>query len=88
MKSKMLRIGINGFGRIGRSLVRVNLLNSDFNIVLINDIDPNIENHAYLLEYDSIYGRLNDNSIKPDRHDQRRGRSPWNLPLCKPLTPT
>ena len=59
----MLRIGINGFGRIGRSLLRVNMINNDFDVVLINDIDPSIENHAYLLEFDSIYGRINDDCI-------------------------
>ena len=54
----MLTIGINGFGRIGRAIYRINELTPMFNIALINDIDPLIENHAYLLNYDSIYGPL------------------------------
>jgi len=54
----MIRIGINGFGRIGRAIFRINEINSLFKVVAINDIDPNVENHAYLLKYDTIYGKF------------------------------
>ncbi|RQW00808.1 aldehyde dehydrogenase [bacterium] len=54
----MLRIGINGFGRIGRAIFRINAKYPRFRVVAINDLDPNLENHAYLLKYDSIYGRF------------------------------
>ncbi len=59
----MLRVGINGFGRIGRAIFRINMEKKLFNVVAINDVNPSIDNMAYLLKYDSIYGRL-ANSIK------------------------
>ena len=54
----MLKVGINGFGRIGRAIFRINAKYPRFRVVAINDLDPNLENHAYLLKYDSIYGRF------------------------------
>ena len=54
----MLKVGINGFGRIGRTIFRINEYNPVFEITAINDIDPLIENHAYLANYDSVYGPL------------------------------
>ena len=54
----MLKVGINGFGRIGRAIFRINHERSRFQVVCINDIDPNSENHAYLLKFDSVYGRF------------------------------
>ena len=53
-----MKVGINGFGRIGRAIFRINESNPVFEITAVNDIDPLIENHAYLLNYDSIYGTL------------------------------
>ena len=58
------RIGINGFGRIGRAIARQALGRSDVHLVAINDLDPDIGNHLYLLEFDSIYGRLFDLDIQ------------------------
>ena len=54
----MTRIGINGFGRIGRNYLRAALAqNSDLEIVAVNDLsDP--AGLAHLLKYDSITGRL------------------------------
>lgn len=54
-----MKIGINGFGRIGRALFRINEVDSAYQVVAINDIDPNVENHAYLLKYDTVYGKFN-----------------------------
>jgi len=56
----MIKVGINGFGRIGRAIFRVNLLKKYFDIVAINDINPNIDNIAYQLNYDTLYGPLDD----------------------------
>jgi glyceraldehyde 3-phosphate dehydrogenase len=51
-----LKIAINGFGRIGRALLRILMREGDdFDIVLINDIEP-LQTCAYLFQYDSIYG--------------------------------
>ena len=53
-----MRIGINGFGRIGRSIFRINELQGAFDLVVINDINPDNHNLAYLAEYDTTYGRF------------------------------
>ncbi len=55
MKQKT-RIAINGFGRIGRAFFRLSYEHPDFEVVAINDLG-NIDNLAYLLEYDTTYGR-------------------------------
>ena len=62
------RIGINGFGRIGRAFVRRCLEQHDLEVVAINDL-TDARTLAHLLEFDSTYGRLQatvgytDNSI-------------------------
>ncbi len=62
---KKLNIGINGFGRIGRIIARINELNKNFNLVFINDKNSNIKNLAYLFKYDSTYGIFEGN-VKAD----------------------
>ena len=52
-----IRIGINGFGRIGRLVFRSAINNDDFNIISINDL-LDINHLAYLLKYDSVHGRF------------------------------
>ena len=59
----MLKIGINGFGRIGRAIFRILQNEEELEVVVINDIDPLIDNHIYLVNYDSIYGSLT-NKVK------------------------
>ncbi len=51
-----MRIAINGFGRIGRIFFRIAFDHPDWEIVAINDLSD-IENLAYLLKYDTVYGR-------------------------------
>src|SRR5918996_438286 len=51
-----VRVGINGFGRIGRNFLRC-ALERDIKVVGINDIAP-VETLAHLLAYDSTYGPL------------------------------
>jgi glyceraldehyde 3-phosphate dehydrogenase len=53
-----IRIAINGFGRIGRSIARINERHKNFDLVLINDINPYVDNLAYLFKYDSTYGKF------------------------------
>lgn len=62
---KDLRIGINGFGRIGRSITRILLARQRHKVVQINDLNPDSANMAYLLKYDTTYGRL-EQSITAD----------------------
>jgi glyceraldehyde 3-phosphate dehydrogenase len=53
---KKIKVAINGFGRIGRAFLKLAANNSSIEVVAINDLgDP--ENLAYLLKYDSVYGR-------------------------------
>lgn len=52
----MKRIVINGFGRIGRAALKIISETSDLELVGINDL-MSIENAAYLLKYDSVYGK-------------------------------
>jgi glyceraldehyde 3-phosphate dehydrogenase len=57
-----IRVGINGFGRIGRlvfrALVEQGLLGKSLDVVAVNDLVP-ADNLAYLLKYDSTQGRFN-----------------------------
>ena len=56
MTDRPVRLAINGFGRIGRTLLRILMQNSnEFELVLINDIEP-LETCAYLFQYDSVFG--------------------------------
>lgn len=52
----MAKVAINGFGRIGRTFFRMAMEHPDFDVVAINDLGD-IENLAYLLQYDTAYGR-------------------------------
>lgn len=52
----MTRVAINGFGRIGRTFFKMAIDNPNFEIVAINDLGS-LENLAYLLRYDTAYGR-------------------------------
>ena len=57
----MIRVGINGFGRIGRLVLRSSLEKLDRNIkvVAINDIG-NINQNAHLFKYDTVHGKINE----------------------------
>ena len=63
----MKRIAINGFGRIGRASLKVIMDTPDLEIVAVNDL-MTLENAAYLLTYDSIYGKYNGSVIMEDNH--------------------
>ena len=54
-----IKVGINGFGRIGRITFRIILERDDMEVVAINDL-LTIDQLAYLLKYDSVHGKLND----------------------------
>ena len=53
-----IKIGINGFGRIGRMVLRASLQRDDVQIVAINDL-LDVEHMEYLLKYDSVHGKIN-----------------------------
>lgn len=86
----MTTIALNGFGRIGRLLFRFLLASPDITIAAINDLGD-IENLAYLLQYDSVYGRLADHVMVEDGNLVIGGKkipvfqekNPENLPWKK-----
>ena len=63
-----VRVGINGFGRIGRNVLRaiVEARRNDIEVVGINDLAP-VETNAHLLRFDSVHGRFpGEVSVKSD----------------------
>ncbi len=52
----MIKIGINGFGRIGRIAFRIASQNKNIEVVAVNDL-LDVDHLAYLLEYDSVHGK-------------------------------
>ena len=53
----MIKVGINGFGRIGRMVFRAAAQRNDIQIVGINDL-LDVDYLAYMLQYDSVHGRF------------------------------
>jgi glyceraldehyde 3-phosphate dehydrogenase len=58
----MAKVAINGFGRIGRAAFKIILDTPELELVGVNDIMP-LDNLAYLLKYDTVYGRY-EKSVK------------------------
>ncbi len=87
--SKKLRIAVNGFGRIGRNVVRAVFESgrTDIDIVAINDLGP-VETNAHLMRYDSVHGAFpREVTVSGDRiHVGKESfkvlaeRDPKNLP--------
>ncbi|UMA66089.1 type I glyceraldehyde-3-phosphate dehydrogenase [Roseivivax marinus] len=83
------KVAINGFGRIGRNVLRsiVESGRTDIEVVAINDLGP-VETNAHLLQYDSVHGRFpHPVSVEGDAIDVGRGpikvtaiRDPKELP--------
>ncbi|MGM1056599.1 MAG: type I glyceraldehyde-3-phosphate dehydrogenase [Bacteroidota bacterium] len=61
------KIGINGFGRIGRIAFRIAMENKDVEVVGVNDL-LDVEHLAYLLKYDSVHGKFNGTVEVKDGH--------------------
>jgi len=84
-----VRVGINGFGRIGRNILRAIIENnrSDISVVAINDLGP-VKTNAHLLKFDTVHGRFpNKISTTKDTIDVGTGpirvtakRNPAELP--------
>ena len=53
----MIKVGINGFGRIGRMVFRASVTRDDMEVVAINDL-LEVDYLAYMLQYDSVHGRF------------------------------
>ncbi len=71
----MIKIGINGFGRIGRLVLRASLKYDNLKIVAINDPFIDINYMAYMLRFDSVHGRFDgdisveDNKLIINEHE-------------------
>ncbi len=85
-----MKIGINGFGRIGRNVYRAAFRRSDVEIVAVNDL-TSAETLAMLLQYDSVHGRFPE-EVRADGGDLIAGdrrvkvfseRDPGNLPWAQ-----
>ena len=84
-----VRVAINGFGRIGRNVLRAIIESgrTDIEVVAINDLGP-VETNAHLLRFDSVHGRFpHEVKVDGDTIDVGRGpikvtaeRDPANLP--------
>lgn len=60
-----IRIGINGFGRIGRCIFRTLINDPNVEVIAVNDLVPP-DNLAYLLRYDTVHGKINDEITSDD----------------------
>ena len=84
-----IKVAINGFGRIGRNILRgiIESGRTDIEVVAINDLGP-VETNAHLLQYDSVHGKFPATvSVDGDTIDVGRGpikvtaiRDPKDLP--------
>ncbi len=82
-----IKVGINGFGRIGRNVLRTALGDSDIDFVAVNDL-TDTKTLAHLLKYDSVLGNLDDdisatgNTIKVNNDEFRvfSERDPAKIP--------
>ena len=54
-----IKLGINGFGRIGRLVMRASLERENVDVLAVNDPFIDLEYMKYMLTYDSIHGKLN-----------------------------
>ncbi|WRX20673.1 Glyceraldehyde 3-phosphate dehydrogenase [Theobroma cacao] len=59
-----IKIGINGFGRIGRLVARVALQSDDIELVAVNDPFISIEYMIYMFKYDSVHGQWKNHELK------------------------
>lgn len=83
----MTKVGINGFGRIGRMVLRQSLGNPDVQVVAVNDLFD-VEAFAHLLKYDTAYGRFpgeievdgNDLLVEGERISFSSERNPADIP--------
>ena len=53
-----MRVLLNGVGRIGKAILRIAESKDTFTIVAINELNTNIKNIAYSINYDSTYGKI------------------------------
>src|SRR6185436_9799696 len=67
MSMKTIKVGINGFGRIGRAFLKIAWDRPEIEIVAVNDLSD-VKNMGYLLKHDTAYGEWK-HDIKVDEHE-------------------
>ncbi len=72
-----VKVGINGFGRIGRNILRTSLGDPDIDFVAVNDL-TDTKTLAYLLKYDSVLGNL-DNEITTTENGIKVGKDEFRV---------
>ena len=73
-----IKVGINGFGRIGRNVLRASLKDPNLDFVAVNDLtDP--KTLAHLLKYDSVLGNLPESGLRRSRQHYRRRQDHQSL---------
>lgn len=87
----MKKIGINGFGRIGRQVAKVALQQNDIQVAIVNDL-ADIHTLAHLFKYDSVHGRfeqkfkVEENALVFENGKKvifTQERNPYNIPWGK-----
>ena len=78
-----VRVAINGFGRIGRNVLRAIIESGrkDIEVVAVNDLGP-VETNAHLLRFDSVHGRF-PHDVKVDGDTIDVGRGPIKVTAIK-----
>lgn len=66
----MLKIGLNGYGRIGRNVHRLTLNNPNVEVVAVNARSEDARMRAYILKYDSLHGPLSNNIRANENNDK------------------
>ena len=87
MSNTKIKVAINGLGRIGRAFLKIAVTRPEFEIVAVNDL-AELDNLAYLLKYDTAYGKwdkevqVNDGQLVVDGQTIKftSEREPQNLP--------
>jgi glyceraldehyde 3-phosphate dehydrogenase len=73
--AEKVRVGVNGFGRIGRYFTRLCMERNDIEVVIVNDLAP-ASTLTHLLKYDSVHGRLSHEvNLEGDRLSFPGGKS-------------
>src|ERR1044072_2198882 len=78
-----VKVGINGFGRIGRNVVRAGLHRNDVEFVAVNDL-TDTKTLAHLLKYDSVLGPLHE-EVSADADSSTVGRK--KIKVCATKAP-
>ena len=72
------RVAINGLGRIGRAILKLVIDEPSFELVAVNDL-VEVDNLAYLLRFDTVYGRYSKPVVIDGNDMIVAGRKLWNF---------